>query len=76
MYLKVERLTVSFDGWNHLVPLSAWAILWVVRLNRIATFQHAMEPATGLEPATSRLQGEPTTIVIRWHKLGGYKISD
>ena len=29
---KFERLTVSFDGWNHLVPLSAWAILWVVRL--------------------------------------------
>ena len=32
MCLRIERLTVSFDGWNHLVPLSAWAILWVVRL--------------------------------------------
>ena len=29
---KFKRLTVSFDGWNHLIPLSAWAILWVVRL--------------------------------------------
>lgn len=50
-----ERLTVSFDGWNHLVPLSAWAILWVVRLNRIATFQHTMELRVGLEPTTCAL---------------------